>query len=92
MSFFYVLHVKCVCLREAMGPSRAADEEFPPGTTDKFFTALRELGWVERNGIWLCGEKCPGSPFDLSQFRRLSNYKSRTINPDFFDTVTVENL
>ena len=96
--FFYALHVKCVggCLKECIGPRRRDDEEFPPETIEAFFAAVREHGWVERDGGWRCGEDCSGFPFDLSKFKirqgLLTEYTIKTINPDFYGTVTIANL
>jgi len=96
-AFYYMLNIKCSggCLRGVVGPSRRSDEEFPSEVVERFFADARELGWIEdERGQWWCQEKCPGPKFDLSQFRLRSDarYKVRVINPDFFGTVTVENL
>lgn len=100
---YYMQKVACAggCLRDIIGGARPASQEFTTEEVSEFLDAVRAHGWVEKGGDWYCGEVCPGSPFSPNRLRedfsltpeqreRLKKLKS--INPDYYGTVTIENL
>ena len=96
---YYALHAKCVCLREIMGLARRNDEpEFEPEVVEEFYAQVRSVGWVQQEGgAWSCGAACPGAfKIDPNQFAirpgLKTKYAIKTINPDYYGTVEVENL
>lgn len=98
--YIYAMTQFCAggCQRKVLGPCRRGSEEFTPEQHEEFKEILEEFGWVRLDeNMWVCSESCGGKKpweIDFSEFELPLGklHHLGEINPDYYETVTIENL